>query len=164
MANYAYGKIYKIISDQTDEIYIGSTAKRLLSQRMGAHRADYKRWLKGDYHYVSSFELMQYDDAKIILLEAFPCDSKDELAAQEQAWIDQFKDICVNKNKASTGMTMQEYMKEYSKTPKYKAYQNVYKKEKFHCIYCDISGTLQNKARHEKSQKHKDNIEFFESC
>ena len=42
--NYANGKIYQIISHAGDKIYIGSTTKRLLSQRMEKHRSSYKRW------------------------------------------------------------------------------------------------------------------------
>ncbi len=40
MVNYQNGKIYKIVAlDGTeDEIYIGATAKKYLSQRMQTHR------------------------------------------------------------------------------------------------------------------------------
>ena len=41
------GKIYKIVSNQTDDIYIGSTCQKLLSTRLGKHRDDYKRWVEG---------------------------------------------------------------------------------------------------------------------
>ena len=50
MVNYGNGKIYKIepICDHDEgEVYIGSTTKDYLSQRMDTHRADYKSWLKG---------------------------------------------------------------------------------------------------------------------
>ena len=53
MVNYANGKIYKIESiiniEDIEEplIYIGSTTKNYLSQRMDEHRSNYKMWKIG---------------------------------------------------------------------------------------------------------------------
>ena len=50
MVNYNKGKIYMIepISDHDDgDVYIGSTTKQYLSQRMEFHRRDYKNFLNG---------------------------------------------------------------------------------------------------------------------
>ena len=44
MVNYNNGKIYKIENNIDDMIYIGSTTKQYLSQRMDKHRSSYKRW------------------------------------------------------------------------------------------------------------------------
>ena len=44
--NYQNTKIYKIESHIGDKIYIGSTTKKYLSQRMDKHRYDYKEWKK----------------------------------------------------------------------------------------------------------------------
>ena len=35
---YSRGKIYKIVSDCTDKIYIGSTCEKYLSNRLAGHR------------------------------------------------------------------------------------------------------------------------------
>lgn len=35
VVNYKFGKIYKLCSDETDKIYIGSTAQKYLSQIFG---------------------------------------------------------------------------------------------------------------------------------
>ena len=43
---YQQGKIYKLISSETDKIYIGSTCKKYLSQRLQDHKTDYKKWKK----------------------------------------------------------------------------------------------------------------------
>lgn len=48
-------------------------------------------------------------DYKIVLVEAFPCNSKDELRAREQHHIDLNKEQCVNRIKAFTGLTKEEY-------------------------------------------------------
>ena len=42
MVNYDNGKIYKIKSNQTNKIYVGSTTKTYLSQRMDQHRSAVK--------------------------------------------------------------------------------------------------------------------------
>ena len=45
--DYSLGKIYKLVSNQTDDIYIGSTCQKLLSTRLCGHIQDYKRWVEG---------------------------------------------------------------------------------------------------------------------
>jgi hypothetical protein len=80
--DYSKGKIYTLRSYQTDEIYIGSTINTL-PKRIGKHKDDYKSWKIGKYHYITSFELIKYDDCYIELLELFPCNSIDELKQRE---------------------------------------------------------------------------------
>ena len=94
MPNYQNSKIYKIVCDETDAIYVGSTTKKSLSTRMSHHRNDYKRWGEGKMNYLTSFELVKYPSAKIILIKSFPCDSKCELAAKERKHIE--KNVCGN--------------------------------------------------------------------
>ena len=38
------GKIYKIVSDSTDKIYIGSTS-RTLAERLELHETTYEKWV-----------------------------------------------------------------------------------------------------------------------
>jgi len=42
MVNYEYGKIYKLTSIETENIYIGSTTKKRLCQRLTEHKSNYK--------------------------------------------------------------------------------------------------------------------------
>ena len=67
--DYSNGKIYKITSFQTDDIYIGSTCNPYLSTRFSKHKNNYKSYLNGDFNYISSFEIMKYPDAKIIFTD-----------------------------------------------------------------------------------------------
>jgi len=91
------GFIYAIISDSTDRIYIGST-KKSIEERMQEHRADYKRYKQGRYHYISSFEILEYPDARIDWLETvYDGENMKEI---EQAHIDE-NDNAVNKNRAA---------------------------------------------------------------
>ena len=161
MVNYQLGKIYKVISPHTELFYIGSTTKRLLSQRMGKHRGDFNSYKAGKTNYISSFE---YGDAKIELIEIFPCNSKDELIAREGVLIRENKDLCVNKNVA--GRSIQESSKAcYEKNKvkrladckkyvadnidKVRAYRNT-------IIDCECGEKTTNahKYRHMKSKKH----------
>ena len=101
MTNYNNGKIYKIepINGDDGDVYIGSTTKQYLSQRMTAHRGQYKRFLNGKGGNVTSFKLFEKYGVKncnIILLESISVNSKDELLAREAHFIKTL--TCVNKN------------------------------------------------------------------
>ena len=94
---YENGKIYKIVSPHTDKIYIGSTCKERLCQRLAKHKQCYKDWLNNNKRYLSIFELFILGDVEIILLESINCKTKDELLKKEREWIEKFKDFIVNK-------------------------------------------------------------------
>lgn len=117
MVNYGNGKIYKIVSSYTNMIYIGSTTKQYLSQRMDTHKSSLKGWMKGQRGYTSSFSILLFDDAKIILLEAYPCTSIDELRAREQYYIDLYCETAVNcKNAFGADEELRkQYRKQYYK-------------------------------------------------
>ena len=95
---YKNGKIYKIVSDLTDKIYIGSTVQPL-----------YKRYFthKKHTHKCSSIELIKLGETRIELIEDFPCERKEQLNAREGYYIKLYKDICVNVRIA--GRTDKEY-------------------------------------------------------
>jgi hypothetical protein len=101
MVNYNNGKIYKIeaLNGEEGDIYIGSTTKELLSQRMSKHRSDYKRWLNGISVKITSYILFEkygVDNCRIVLIENVNANSSDELKAREAFYIKSMK--CVNKN------------------------------------------------------------------
>ena len=92
------GNIYKIFSDSTDKIYIGSTI-HTLEKRLGGHEKDYINWFNSDFnkkYYCTSFEILKYGDYKIILLEDYPCSFKNELLNREGYHQLQNYYICVN--------------------------------------------------------------------
>ncbi len=94
MPDYKKSKIYKLVSNHTDKIYVGATTN-FLHTRKGQHISNYKRWKKGRSN-CTSYEIVKYDDCKIILIEEYPCDSKIQLSARERYWIE--KSDCVNNN------------------------------------------------------------------
>ena len=61
MVNYNNGKIYKIepLNAEEGDIYIGSTTKKYLSQRIDYHRSNYKRFLIGKGYVTTSFKLFE---------------------------------------------------------------------------------------------------------
>ena len=80
MTDYSKTKIYKIESHIGDKVYVGSTCKQYLSQRFQQHKKDFQRWKDGKHHRITSYEL--FDDygpenCQIILIEEYPCISKD---------------------------------------------------------------------------------------
>jgi hypothetical protein len=96
--NYDQSKVYKIWSPQGDKIYIGSTTKQYLSQRMTAHRKNYNTWKNGKCSLTTSFLLFDeygLDNCLIELLEAKQCNSIDELRQLEGKYVREL--VCVNK-------------------------------------------------------------------
>jgi hypothetical protein len=96
MPNYQNGKIYKLVSFQTDKIYIGSTCQSL-AVRKSEHVRRYKYFLAGVPNYTTSYELIKLGDVDIVLIENFPCNSKEELHKGERFHIEN-TDNCVNKS------------------------------------------------------------------
>ena len=120
MVNYTNSKVYKIWSTQGDEIYIGSTTKQYLSQRMDKHRSDYKRWKDNKSNFITSFKLFEeygLENCFIELIEAKECDSKDELHKLEGKYIRELE--CVNKIiPVRTEEEKREYHNQYYKDNK----------------------------------------------
>ena len=106
--DYQNGKIYKIESMMGDKIYIGSTTKQYLSQRMVQHKSNYKIWKDGKQNKTFSFNIFDeygLENCEIILIEDYPCESKDQLTAREAHFIKSLD--CVNK--IVPGRTDKEY-------------------------------------------------------
>ena len=101
MTNYNNGKIYKLepICDHDEgDIYIGSTTKEYLSQRMTAHKHQYKSYKEGSQRKVMSYDIFDKygpENVKITLIELVNANSKDELLSREAYYIRNTK--CINK-------------------------------------------------------------------
>ena len=94
MVNYENGKIYRIICNTTGLQYIGSTCCSL-SSRLGEHKKNYKKYLNGKSHYVTSFKILENNNYQITLLENTPCNNKEELLRKERYYIEML--TCVNR-------------------------------------------------------------------
>ena len=106
MPDYSNGKIYKLVSDKTDMIYIGSTTVKLYN-RLSNHKNDFTK----NHGSKTSKKLFQLGgNISIELIKLFPCDCKKELEKEEGKYIREYKNICVNERIA--GRTKKEYVKD----------------------------------------------------
>ena len=107
MVNYQNGKIYKIVCNVTNKIYVGSTTK-LLCQRLNAHKSNFKSYKNGATKFMTSYSVLENGNYDIILLLNYPCDNKEELHAKERYYIETI--VCVNHNKpAMTELDIKQY-------------------------------------------------------
>lgn len=150
MANQHFqnGKIYKITSEQTDRIYIGSTCN-ILSARMSQHRYDNNNG-RGN---ATSREILQYPDAKIELIEAWPCENKQQLLHRERFHAEQNQNICVNNRRPIV-----EYEERLVENRDYYAANRERINQKFDCADCGGRYTHTNRSTHKKMAKHKNAI------
>ena len=150
MSNYQNGKIYKIIDHTNNNVYIGSTCKTL-KERLSRHEYNYKAYLNEKDDYRSSFSILKNNNYKILLIEAFPCNSKKELTQREGYYIKSVE--CVNNH--VPGRTKKESDKQYYETNKQMILDRCKQKckQKITCI-CGSIVAKHAKARHEKTKKH----------
>jgi len=148
---YNRGKIYKLTSLLTEDVYVGSTCKHYLSDRLSAHRCDYQRYKDGRAAYVTSYKLFDHGDVDIELLESYPCNSKAELHAREKHWIRNTPNCC-NKNIPTRSK------KEYQQDRKIELaeYQKVYREDNKQTLSDQHSKYYLNHRDHlkDKSKKH----------
>ena len=160
MPNYSDGKIYAIRSYQTDQVYIGSTTQNL-PKRFHEHKQSYQAYLKTQKKYISSFEMLKYDDCYIELIKKCPCESREELLREEGMKIREMN--CVNKK--IEGRTHKEYfddnreehnekMKEYYKDPEKRDMQKKWNSEVVICNSCNSEMNKGSWLKHCQSIKH----------
>ena len=91
MPDYNNGKIYKIECFETGEVYIGSTCEPTLARRLTKHVDSYGSWKGGKSNKVMSFDIIDRGEYKIMLIENFICNSRDQLRAREGHHIKEYK-------------------------------------------------------------------------
>jgi hypothetical protein len=169
MPDYKKGKIYKLVSDQTNDVYIGSTCQTLC-QRLTDHKSRMKRHEAGKERFTTSQNIVKFDDVKIILIEDFPCERKEQLEAREYYHMKNEPNCC---NKVMPTRTKKQYqedkkdiIKQYtSNLPENKKVynQSYYEKHKEQMIakykepyVCECGRTIRHagKAEHERTKFH----------
>lgn len=167
MNKYENGKIYKIVNISNDKVYVGSTCKSLKS-RFIKHKSLSKT--KPNWLLYTEFNEIGIHNFKIELIELFPCNEKWQLLQRESYYIGQLNPV-LNSRESYTGLTKQEYEKEYRNDNKdtikeyMKEYQQTNKDKLFEWKTtkkdCECGGTytLCNKSQHIKTRKHANYIE-----
>ena len=157
MPDYQKAKIYRIVSNVCDLVYYGSTCETL-SRRLQEHRSAYKSYLNGKGNNISSYEVIEKGNYQIILVENYPCNSREELKARERFYIE--NNNCVNK--CIPGRTYKEYCEENRKRlieykkEWYESHREIIsqeKKEKIRCDICDSEIVKYGINRHKLSLK-----------
>lgn len=95
MNKYNNGKIYKIVDNTNNNVYYGSTIETL-GERLSVHK--YNKNCR-------SRLIINNGDYDIILIENYPCESKEQLETRERHYIENNK--CINKN--IPGRNMKEW-------------------------------------------------------
>jgi len=180
MSEFKIGRVYKIIHNQSNIVYIGSTYNRL-SDRWCHHKNHYKDYLRGKHAEIAIFPYFKefgIENFKIILIKEYEVVDKKHLLMYEQLWINKLKSI--NKTKPFQPLkkerikqsSKQHYqankdkirgkIKQYYDLNKdkikehHKEYYDLNKdkiSEKFKCD-CGSEIRKNHKSRHDKSIKH----------
>ena len=143
-------KIYKIVDNTNDNVYIGSCCSSLKT-RLSTHKCSYEMLLfkniksyeiNKNKNYIKSYEIIKNGDYKIELLEDCDINTKQELLERERYYIE--NNNCLNKNISDISYKQyyninKDYQKEYCKK----------KIEKYTRYY-----THYNKSKHLKTDKH----------
>jgi group I intron endonuclease len=85
---YEHSKVYKLVNDNDDEIYVGSTTDAL-HKRMYSHKRDAKA--KPNMRVYHHLNKVGFENVRIVLIELFSCNSREELIRRERHWFDILK-------------------------------------------------------------------------
>ena len=169
---YHHGKIYKITDNAYTKCYIGSTVEKYLSIRMGKHRSCYRQFKKNNAHLCCSYNIFDefgLENCKIELIEAYKCETKEELLKREGYYVKNTN--CVNK--LMPGRTKSEYWDDNKEEINIKRRatrqtngEAIREKDReyrlnhnLNCICeCGSSVKYMNKAKHNKSMKHQEYV------
>ena len=147
--DYKNGKIYRLVCNQTNRQYIGSTTQSLTKRKHG-HKKAYTQWKKGNTSKkLSSACIIDGGDYEIILIELYPCQSNEELRMRERYWQEQME--CVNIQKA------------YQSQEEKNLYDNEYKKIYYQSHKTEIQEYHKNYREEHKEEKQEYNRNYYEN-
>ena len=142
MNRYHNGKIYKLVNSENDKIYIGSTAMPL-TKRLSSHKATARH--KPEQRVYKELNTVGWDNVRIIQIEEFKCETKNELISREQHFIDLLKPELNKKSAISRCIHDRE---RYTCTTCSGPGICIHNKQRNHCIPCGGSAIcIHNKQR-----------------
>lgn len=117
MSDYKVGRIYKIIHNQSNICYIGSTFNTL-RDRWYSHKNNYNRWIKDIQRCKSTiypyFKQYGIENFKIVIIKEYGVCDRKHLEVYEQLWITKLQSI----NRCNTLCLKKLYQKEYQEKNK----------------------------------------------
>ena len=168
MNKYTAGKIYKIVNNTNENIYVGSTIN-VLSTRFQGHKNKYNRQINGkdntNIDLYNAFNEIGVNNFRIILIENYACNSKMELTQREDYYIQLLKPQYNKRRAYTTDAERKQYKRDIGivyrnankeRVEKRKAAYRELNKHNHRCEACDYS-TYQpsNLARHLQSKTHR---------
>lgn len=148
-------KIYKLIDNTNDNVYIGSTCNSLKT-RLSTHKCSYEMFLfhniksyeiNKNGNYIKSFDIIKNGDYKIELLEDCDINTKHELLERERFYIE--NNECLNKKIEDINYD------QYYNDNKIDHYQKEYCKKKIEKKYKEAKKYREaKKSKHLKTDKH----------
>jgi hypothetical protein len=144
--------IYKIISAHTDKVYIGST-RRPLKTRFAHHKAGYKKWLNETGAYITAYDILKHDDAKIDPIKVVSCRNDIELKQKERECYEEYKPNCINKNRPHTTDEEKAIQRKRFNDIR-NPITNSKGREQYYCSKCDKHIQVRYKKKHEETVKH----------
>ena len=174
MPNYTNSKIYKLVNDIDDQIYVGSTTQSL-AVRKGGHKRHARKY--PDRRVYSHLNAIGWDSVRIILIENVNCQNAEELRQHEQRHIDLLRpslnrlsahvhcphgrihNLCVDCGGAS--ICRHDRVRHQcvdcggSQICQHNKRKNQCKDcSGIHCDYCNITMSKATKTQHIRSQRH----------
>jgi len=152
--NYSKSIIYKLCcKDPTiEEIYIGSTSNK--RNRKYGHKTDCNNCNSKGYNYFV-YQFIRdnggFQNWDMIIIEEFPCNSKNELECRERYWIETLKPEL---NKYIPSRTKKEYTKKYYEENK----KEINKKNK---EYYEENKDYKKKYQKEYDEENKNKIKEY---
>lgn len=87
--DYKKCKIYKLINDKDDMVYVGHTCQAILAQRKSHHKnKSYRCPTRKVYKHLNE---IGWEQVSIVLLEDYPCETEDQAIAREKSWYEKFE-------------------------------------------------------------------------
>jgi hypothetical protein len=142
-------KIYKIVNNQSNEIYIGSTTQKLC-KRFSNHKTSYNSWKIRKTGKCMSYDLFDkygIENCRIILIESFPCKTTEERLRKEQEHIDSTE--CINKIKAFSGIQIDQdkILRKQAYDKQYRETHNEKRKQKNKSYYDSNKDSIKTKRK-----------------
>ena len=155
--DFSKGKIYKVINDYNDDIYIGSTCDTLKT-RFRKHQTDAEIKIDSNRPFYKLIREIGFNRFKIELIEDFPCLNINELRQREGHYIKELATL----NKQIAGRTSKMYyndniddLKEKKKIYNEKNKEKLKEKRK---EWCENNKESIKEYNKKYSDEHKENL------